>query len=171
MPLELLEYRVFKQTALQSAPGGSEIDVPTVPVDQTWRCSRLSVGVFSFTGTQFSLAVPPTVQVFDTPQPGATSLPAAETQLTPMMINGTVAGIVVPGGSAAVNNSWLDVDDDPGLTILPGFALGRPVLFAMDRGRVAIVLRPGGVFRVPGSRRPAATDRRREPGPQIPTAI
>jgi len=119
VPLSLLEYRVFRQTAQLFTQ--SEIDAPAVPTGQTWRVGHLAVAIFYPPGETVGTA-PPIVGVYDVAQPGATVVPCQVTQLSPLAVGGSIAGVSVPGGSASsgVLNSWFDVDDDAGLTLLPG---------------------------------------------------
>ncbi len=119
MPLTLLEYQVFRQTAQLFSQ--IEIDAPAVPTGQTWRVGHLAVAIF-YPPAEVVGTAPPVVGVYDVAQPGATVVPCSVTQLSPLAVGGSIAGVNVPGGSSSsgVLNSWFDVDDDAGITLLSG---------------------------------------------------
>lgn len=118
MPLELIEYQVFRNSNGLTR----EVDGPQVPAGQVYRVSHLSVAIYYPKGSLFSLNLaaspaPPQVGVYDVANPGPAVLPCQVTTLSPFLQNGFVAGAVVDPSS---RTAYYDVDDDAGITLQPG---------------------------------------------------
>ena len=116
MPLELLEYQVFRQSAPLFTQ--NEIDAPQVPIGQVWRCEHLAVAMYFPAGSSYSSPGPPQVGVYDLPSPGETVVPCQLTTLSPLIQKGLIAGTSV--GGTTVQTAWYDVDDDATITLQPG---------------------------------------------------
>jgi hypothetical protein len=131
VPLQLLEYRVFRQSVPLAT--ANEIDGDVVPTNQTWRVAHLSLAVFFPPGVVMAAQnTPPMVGIYDVATPGAQVVPCQVTQLSPLAVGGQIGGVTVPGGTASsgVLNSWFDADDDAGITLSPGNQLA--VVFYTD---------------------------------------
>lgn len=171
MPLQLLEYRVFRQSVPLLTQ--NEIDGDQVPTNQTWRVGHISLCVFFPPGVNFStLNTPPIVGIYDVQGPGPLTVPCSVTQLAPLTVNGIIGGGVQGGVlPSGVNLSFFDVDDDLGLTLGPGNQLA--VVFYTDQiggpSPVGAVRAEYSVFQgVPGQPTPIAGA---SPAPQVPQGI
>lgn len=89
MPLELLEYQIFRQ----SGPSGSisvfpfvfgEVDMPAVPAAQTWRIENVALAVIvQFPAGSQGLGGPYGAALYDQAQPGPGVVPIAISNLAP----------------------------------------------------------------------------------------
>jgi hypothetical protein len=176
VPLELLEYDVFRQSGPILTVGGNEIDAGVVPAGQSWRLEHLAVALFFPPGAVYApgftnaLVYPPLVGIYDVPQPGPTVVPCQVTALSLLTQDGGINGNF-PLGEAAVETSWYDVDDDPGITLSPGNQLA--VVFYTNQvggpSGIAAVRAQFAVYQgTAGQPQPAAGV---VPGPTIPVGI
>lgn len=116
MPLSLLQYQVFRQSAPLLTQ--NEIDGPQVPVGQVYRVSHLAVACYFPVGNDtFWSPAAPMVGVWDAAQPKPTSVPCQVTTLSPLFQNGLIGGSTLAGAPFA---AWYDVNDDVGITLNPG---------------------------------------------------